>query len=126
MKLLIDMNLSPNWVGFLKNAGVEAVHWSEIGAGDASDEVLLRWAADHQYAVLTNDLDFGAILAATQGRRPSVLQIRSDLLAPEAIGEVVLIAIRRAHQDILDGALLSIDLQRFRVRILPLDRSHGA
>jgi len=27
--------------------------------------------------VLTNDLDFGAILAATQGKKPSVEQIRA-------------------------------------------------
>jgi predicted nuclease of predicted toxin-antitoxin system len=126
MKLLIDMNLSPTWVRFLIEAGFEAIHWSEIDAGDAPDQDLLRWAADHQYVLLTNDLDFGAILAATQSRRPSVVQIRSDLLAPEAIGEAVLAAIRRAHQDILDGALLSIDPTRFRVRILPLDSPQGS
>lgn len=36
MKILIDMNLSPNWVGFLKGAGVEALHWSEVGLAYAS------------------------------------------------------------------------------------------
>jgi predicted nuclease of predicted toxin-antitoxin system len=110
MKLLIDMNLSPTWVRFLIEAGFEAIHWSEIDAGDAPDQDLLRWAADHQYVLLTNDLDFGATLTATQSRRPSA----------------VLAAIRRAHQDILDGALLSIDPTRFRVRILPLDSPQGS
>jgi predicted nuclease of predicted toxin-antitoxin system len=57
MKLLIDMNLSPTWVRFLIEAGFEAIHWSEIDAGDAPDQDLLRWAADHQYVLLTNDLD---------------------------------------------------------------------
>jgi len=27
MKLLVDMNLSPEWVGVLKEAGWETVHW---------------------------------------------------------------------------------------------------
>jgi predicted nuclease of predicted toxin-antitoxin system len=65
-------------------------------------------------------LDFGAILAATQRRRPSVLQVRSDILAPGVIGRVVLMAIRQAQQALLDGAILSVDANRARVRILPL------
>jgi len=32
MKLLIDMNLSPDWVQFLSGTGVESIHWSAIGA----------------------------------------------------------------------------------------------
>jgi predicted nuclease of predicted toxin-antitoxin system len=31
MKLLLDMNLSPTWVGFLEENGFEAVHWSTVG-----------------------------------------------------------------------------------------------
>jgi predicted nuclease of predicted toxin-antitoxin system len=120
MKLLVDMNLSPSWVRFLTDRGFEAVHWSEVGPGDASDAELLRWAAERGHVVLTSDLDFGAILAATQERQPSVVQIRSDLLTPKAIGVAVLTAIQQAHQEILDGALLSIDAARSRVRILPL------
>jgi len=27
MKILVDMNLSPRWVEFLANAGIEAIHW---------------------------------------------------------------------------------------------------
>jgi len=37
MKLLIDMNLSPKWVSVLKEAGLEAAHWSHIGRPDAPD-----------------------------------------------------------------------------------------
>ena len=32
MKLLIDMNLSPTWVTAFAEAGIEAVHWSSVGA----------------------------------------------------------------------------------------------
>ncbi len=32
MKLLVDMNLSPAWVDVLRQAGFEAIHWSEIGS----------------------------------------------------------------------------------------------
>src|SRR6266508_1725015 len=70
MKVLVDMNLSPGWVNFLAEAGFEAVHWSDVGAGSAPDSELMQWAAERGFVVLTADLDFGAILATTQGRRP--------------------------------------------------------
>jgi predicted nuclease of predicted toxin-antitoxin system len=120
MKILVDMNLSPKWVDFLVEAGLEAVHWSTVGAGDAHDSDVMRWAAERSHIVLTSDLDFGAILAATQDRKPSVLQLRCDVLTPNAIGPVVLAAIRQTQQELAEGALLSIDAARARLRVLPL------
>jgi predicted nuclease of predicted toxin-antitoxin system len=52
MKLLVDMNLSPRWVGLTK-AGFEAVHWSNVGAANASDTEIMRYASTHDYVVLT-------------------------------------------------------------------------
>jgi len=31
MKLLVDMNLSPKWIGLLHDLGWEAVRWSAVG-----------------------------------------------------------------------------------------------
>ena len=121
MRFLVDMNLSPAWVVFLRQAGFEAVHWSEVGEPDAPDRRLMQWADEGGYVVITNDLDFSAILAATQRQRPSVVQIRSDVLTPEVIGSVVLRVIERTRQDLDAGALISVDPQRARVRILPLE-----
>jgi predicted nuclease of predicted toxin-antitoxin system len=120
MQVLVDMNLSPGWVGYLTEAGFEAIHWSDVGPGSAPDEELMLWAAERNYIVLTADLDFGAILAATQRRRPSVVQVRSDLLTPQAIGSAVVVALRQAQQELLDGALVSVDPVRARLRILPI------
>jgi predicted nuclease of predicted toxin-antitoxin system len=120
MNLLLDMNLSPAWIDFLANAGFKAVHWSTFGRSDAEDSVLMDWAVKHDHVVLTADLDFGAILAATGAKHPSVLQIRSGILTPQAIGGAVLAALRQAHQELLDGALVSVDAARSRLRILPL------
>lgn len=120
MRFLIDMNLSPGWVAFLQKAGYEAAHWSTVGAADASDRTLMQWAAAHDHVVVTNDLDFSAILAATQRQKPSVIQIRADLLTPTAIGAAVLRAVEQTREELTAGALVSIDPDRARVRILPL------
>ena len=73
MKLLIDMNLSPKWVAFLETAGIEAAHWSSVGSANASDASIMEFARDSGFVILTHDLDFGAILAATGGNSPSVM-----------------------------------------------------
>ena len=73
MKLLVDMNLSPRWVGVLAEAGIEAVHWSILGAKNAPDPEIMAYASANDYVVLTHDLDFSAILAATHGDKPIVV-----------------------------------------------------
>ena len=69
MKLLVDMNLSPRWIGVLAEAGIEAAHWSSLGAKNAPDSEIMAYANANDYVVLTNDLDFGAILKSI-GWRP--------------------------------------------------------
>ena len=122
MKLLIDMNLSPRWAILLGKAGYEAEHWSVLGAPDASDASIMTFARTNGLVVLTHDLDFGAILAATQDDRPSVVQIRADDVSPDAIGEVVINALRRMADELEAGALLTIDPARLRLRLLPVRR----
>ena len=68
MKLVIDMNLSPEWVAVLQCHGWEAVHWSSVGNPRAPDAEMMAWAKTSAYMVFTHDLDFGAILAATDAQ----------------------------------------------------------
>jgi predicted nuclease of predicted toxin-antitoxin system len=123
MKLLLDMNLSPRWVELLNKAGFEAVHWSTIGSGSAADVEIMTFARQEGYVVLTHDLDFGAILAATRGQKPSVVQLRSENLTIEVIGQLVIDALHEIATDLEEGALVTIDPGRTRVRVLPLIRN---
>lgn len=120
MTLLLDMNLSPQWVAHLKSAGISAIHWSEIGRADAPDTEIMAYAAEHDYVVVTHDLDFGAILAATDGTKPSVVQVRADDLSPAAIGGPLVAALRQMTSQLAAGALLTVDPGRTRLNLLPL------
>lgn len=120
MKLLIDMNLSPRWVEFLRGFDFRADHWMTLGNPSAQDSQIMAFAAGHDYVVLTNDLDFSAILAATRGEKPSVVQIRSGNVSPEAIGDNVVFGLRQMRSELEGGALLSLDPNRMRLRLLPL------
>lgn len=120
MKLLVDMNLSPRWIDWFADAGINAVHWSMVGAKDAPDAAIMAYACVNGYVVLTHDLDFSAILAATHGEKPSVVKIRAEDIHPDAIGRQILIALRQMAAELNAGALLTIDPSRTRLRVLPL------
>jgi predicted nuclease of predicted toxin-antitoxin system len=120
MKLLVDMNLSPRWVELLGKAGFDAAHWSKLGPSNASDAQIMTFARLNGYVVLTHDLDFGAILAATQGTKPSVVQIRSENVGPQVIGQPVIDALLQMTAELERGALLTVDPSRARLRVLPL------
>ena len=120
MKILIDMNLPPDLVVKLYENKIEAVHWSTIGNGRAEDEEIFQFARQHDFVVLTHDLDFSAILASTRGTKPSVIQLRTlDLLAGE-LPKVVSRVLRDFQLELQNGALIVIEPARTRVRILPL------
>jgi predicted nuclease of predicted toxin-antitoxin system len=119
MKLLVDMNLSPRWIAFLRDAGWEATHWSTVGKADATDSEIMAYAAENHYVVLTNDLDFAAILAASRQNKPSVAQIRAQDLSPNVIGSQIVAALRHVQAELEAGALLTIESDRTRLRVLP-------
>jgi predicted nuclease of predicted toxin-antitoxin system len=120
MRLLVDMNLSPRWTRFLADAGIEAAHWSDLGVSNAPDAEIMAFAKAHDYVVVTHDLDFSAILAATRGEKPSVVQLRSEDVSPEAVGQAIVTAVQQTADDLARGALLTVEPSRMRLRLLPL------
>ena len=120
MKLLIDMNLPPRFADLLANNGIEAEHWYRVGAPNAEDSEIMQYALQHDFVVVTCDLDFSAILSVTHGVKPSVIQVRARNtpwkdLADKVFQSTVLCAVE------LDaGAILSVDAMKARLRLLPL------
>jgi len=120
MKLLIDMNLSPLWVEFLAASGFESIHWSEVGDPAAPDGVIMDYAAANEFVIFTHDLDFGALLAGRKSRQPSVIQIRTQDVLPAAMGPIVVRALLAARPQLEEGALVTVDPGRNRIRLLPI------
>ena len=120
MKFLLDMNVSPRLCSRLAQAGWGAEHWSSIGDGTASDAAILGYAISRGYVVLSHDLDFSAILAATGAKSPSVVQIRCQDVLSEEFSRILLATLSQFSAEIENGALVVVDGKRARVRLLPL------
>lgn len=120
MKLVIDINLSPRWVELLQEHGYEAVHWSEVGDPRATDTAILGWARERGFIVFSHDLDFSRILALTRAAGPSVLQVRTEDVLPSRIGPLVVHALRQHGEALRAGAIVVLDADSSRARILPI------
>ena len=120
MKLLVDMNLLPDWVTVLTAAGHDTVHWSTVRNIRAVDADIMAWARQEKRVVFTHDLDFGTILALTQAAGPSVIQVRTQDVTPAGIGPMVVGELRQFRDALESGAGVVLDEARQRVRILPL------
>jgi predicted nuclease of predicted toxin-antitoxin system len=122
MRVIVDMNLSPRWIGVLATGSVLAAHRSALGPVGASDATIMEHALAKGAVVLTHDLDFGSILAATGARGPSVIQLRGEAILPELAGGAVIDALDQFASELAAGALLTLDARRARVSLLPLRR----
>jgi predicted nuclease of predicted toxin-antitoxin system len=120
IKLLVDMNLSPEWVSTLTDEGWEAVHWSAVGDPCAPDKEIMAWALVHDHVVFTHDLDFGATLALTHAAGPSILQIRGQHVLPESAAPLIVTTLRRYEELLKRGALAVVEESRSRIRVLPI------
>ena len=119
MKLLIDMNLSPGWEKVFHEQGWETRHWSMVGDPCAPDTAIMEWARVNGYSVFTHDLDFGIVLSSTRARGPSIIQVRTQYVLPESLGPELVRILRNYESAIESGALITVDKNKSRIRILP-------
>jgi len=120
VKILIDMNLSPDWVSVLQGGGFDAIHWSGVGDACAKDAVIMEYARTNGFVVLTHDLDFGTLLALTHAKGPSVIQVRAQDIMPAALGKRVIAILQQQRATLENGALVTIDEAKARMRVLPI------
>ena len=119
MKILIDMNLTARWVEFLEDEGWRTQHWASIGRAYDADPLIMSYARQHGFVILTNDLDFGELLRTSGETEPTVIQVRGAALGPEYLGVAVVEALRKIEAFFAQGYLVTIDQNKSRMRVLP-------
>jgi len=120
MKFLADMGISPKTVAFLREQGYEAVHLHEEGLDRLEDPAILAKAREEGFILLTHDLDFGELIAASGARLPSVIVFRLRNMRPGNVNRYLQRIIEQ-HVGVLEsGAIISVTEGRIRIRALPL------
>jgi predicted nuclease of predicted toxin-antitoxin system len=80
----------------------------------------MNWARENDHIVFTHDLDFGTALALTKAEMPSVTQVRTQNVTVLHLSKMVIVAINTYAELLAKGALLVLDDDKKRIRILPL------
>jgi predicted nuclease of predicted toxin-antitoxin system len=120
MKFLADMGISPKTVDFLTEFGYDATHLHSEGLERLPDRDILAKALGEERIVLTHDLDFGELVAASGSKLPSVITFRLRNMHPDRVNHYLQEIIRK-HQEVLEqGAAISVTEGRLRVRLLPI------
>lgn len=75
MKLLLDQNLSPRLIHRLSDLYPDSTHVADVGLDRAYDRDIWNYAQQHDYIIVTKDVDFSE-LSLVLGFPPSVIWIR--------------------------------------------------
>jgi predicted nuclease of predicted toxin-antitoxin system len=122
VKLLLDQDVPRRAAALLREAGVDAVHASEVGLSSADDGEIVAWCRVQGSVAVTLDADIHALVALSGQPTPSTIRIRvQGLKGPEVAG--VLSNVLATRRDALaTGALITVQPGRLRVRHLPITR----
>ncbi|MBE9141804.1 DUF5615 family PIN-like protein [Planktothrix mougeotii] len=120
MKFLADMGVSPLTVQVLRQQGYDAVHLSEQGLERLPDSKILEKARQENRIILTFDLDFADLLAASSQQLPSTIIFRLKDTKPTVVSGRLLIILNECQEELKTGAIVTINDTRYRLRSLPI------
>ena len=121
MKFLADMAISQSTSGWLRDKGHDVVHLAEAKFPRISDAEIIEKARAEGSIILTCDLDFGDIMAASGGRTsPSVIILRLENQKPENVNRRLGQVLEESFDVLQRGAIVSVEETRHRTRLLPI------
>lgn len=123
MKLLVDQNLAQRVAAGLREAGHDAVHVAERGLERAEDAEILALASAEGRVIVSEDTDFGALLARSGAQAPSFVLLRgSEPVTPDGQVATLVANLATLESDLAEGAIVVFSRGRIRIRPLPIRR----
>ena len=86
----------------------------------ASDSDILKKAKNDNRVILTHDLDFGKLLSFSGANMPSVVVFRLNNMKPENVNSYCQKIISLFHNELENGAILSVGDKKIRCHNLPI------
>lgn len=120
MRLLLDRGLPRSASSLLSQQGFDTIHVSEIGMSTAEDAEIIKKAQEEKLIIITLDADFHSFFALNNFSAPSVIRIRIQKLRALTLTELILDVIDRCQNELEQGAAVTVEPNRIRIRRLPL------
>ncbi len=120
-RLLADMNISPKTVDALQQRGWDVIRVSQVLPKDAPDDEILNYARKEGRVVITQDLDFSALLALGGHERPSLISLRLSICDPETVTRRLVEVLPGLEEMLRRGSVVAINDVAVRIRGLPIE-----
>jgi predicted nuclease of predicted toxin-antitoxin system len=120
VKLLADMGVSQTVVKSLREMGYDAKHLREEGLQCLPDPLIIEKAKIEGRVILTFDLDFGDLMAASQDDLPSVIIFRLKNTLPLFVLSRLQSVLENCSEELQVGALAIVSDEHYRLRRLPI------
>lgn len=120
VRFLADMNLSPVTVAALAADGVDIARVSDLLPVNASDEKILDLARREGHVVITQDLDFSALLALGGYHQPSLVTLRLFNNDPDVVTQRLRQVLPQIEAVLSQGCAVTVEDSSVRVRRLPI------
>ncbi|MBI2265288.1 MAG: DUF5615 family PIN-like protein [Armatimonadetes bacterium] len=121
LRFLANMNISPQTVQTLQQNGWDTIRVSQVLPVNAPDREILDYARSEGRVVVTQDLDFSALLALGGHSTPSLITLRLLSSDPQTVSGKLLEVFSDLETSIADGCAVTIEDTAVRVRRLPIE-----
>ena len=122
MRFLLNMNVSRRLGRSLKARGHECRHAADIGMAAATDREIAEESRKSGETIITEDLDYGDLLAFAGESSPSVIIFRLQRAHPDRMLRRIVSAWSEMEGPLRDGAIVLIEDAAIRIRMLPIVR----
>ena len=119
-KLLADIHISPLTVAEIRAIGYEIHRVSDFISASATDAKIIELAILERAAIITQDLDFSALVAQSGLNKPSIVSLRVSDAKPRRIATILKTVLPQIESDLREGAIVSIEETEYRIRKLPI------
>ena len=121
LRFLANMNISPETVKSLRGERWDIVRVSDFLPVNSSDQKILELARKEDRVIVTQDLDFSALLALGGYSKPSLISLRLTRSDPGTISKRLLEVVPGKEKELRQGCAITIDDFSVRVRRLPIE-----
>jgi predicted nuclease of predicted toxin-antitoxin system len=123
MRFLADMGVDIRVVRWLRENGHDAKHLRDEGLHRIPNGEIFVKAISENRVIVTFDLDFGEIVALSQGEKASVILFRlHNTRTPHLIKRLATV-LADATEALEQGAVVVVEESRHRIRYHPLGRT---
>jgi predicted nuclease of predicted toxin-antitoxin system len=120
LKFFADECISPVTVSFLKKHGYKAEHTEDLKMFAAKDSEILDYTAKKDMILITQDLDFSALLALSGSSHPGVITLRLKFPSPENVNSSLKKLLDSRTEEQIKGYLIILEETKIRFRRLPI------